>query len=90
VLYFDGNAGWETVPGTQQVVEISGSELAFAQKYVRSFTLNTWLADRDSSYRITSPSSTVVRISDGVITHQLDITSCMIAVPTNGLVMDAM
>jgi hypothetical protein len=32
------------------------------------------LADRDSSYRITAPSPNAVRISDGDIAHQLDIT----------------
>ena len=74
VLYFEGTSGWEILPGTQRVVELSGGELAFAQKYVRDFRLNTWLADRDPRYRITSPAQHVVRISDGDITHQLDIT----------------
>jgi len=74
LLYFDGKSGWEILPGTRAVIDLSGGELAFAQKYIRDFKLNTWLADRDSSYRITSPSANVVRISDGDITHQLDIT----------------
>ena len=74
VLYFNGRSGWEILPGTQAVVDLVGGELAFAQKYIRDFKLNTWLADRDSSYRLTSPSANVVRIADGDITHQLDIT----------------
>jgi hypothetical protein len=74
VLYFDGKSGWEILPGTQAVVGLSGGELAFAQKYVRDFKLNTWLADRNPSYHITSPSPNVVRIADGDPTHQLDIT----------------
>ncbi len=74
VLYFDGRSGWEILPGTRAVVDLSGGELAFAQKYIRDFKLNTWLADRNSSYRITSPTPHVVRIADGDITHQLDIT----------------
>jgi len=74
VLYFDGNTGCEIMPGTQKVVEISGGELAFARKYVRDFKLNIWLADRDPLYRITSPSPNVLRVSDGDITHQLDLT----------------
>jgi hypothetical protein len=74
VLYCDGATGWEILPGTQQVVELTGGELEFARRYVEGFRLNTWIADRDPRYRITSPSPNVVRISDGVITHQLDIT----------------
>ena len=73
VLYFDGTSGWEILPGAQAVVDLSGGELAFAQKYARDFRLNTWLADSDPRYRITTPSPNVVRISDGDITHQLDI-----------------
>lgn len=74
VLYFDGRSGWEILPGARAVVDLSGGELAFAQKYIRDFKLNTWLADRTSSYQITSPAPNVVRIADGDITHQLDIT----------------
>ncbi len=74
VLYFDGQSGWEILPGTQKVIELSGGELAFAQKYVRDFRLNTWLAARDPRYQITTPARDVVRISDGDLTHQLDIT----------------
>jgi len=74
VLYFDGRAGWEIMPGTQKVVDLSGGELAFAQKYIHDFKLNTWLADRDPRYRITSPAPNVARISDGDVAHQLDIT----------------
>src|SRR5262249_32037603 len=58
----------------KSVVELAGGELRFAQKYLRDFVLNTMLADRDPRYRITSPALNVVRISDGDVTHQLDIT----------------
>src|SRR4051794_12236559 len=74
VLYCDGAAGWEILPGTQHVVELTGGELEFARRYVESFRLQTWIADRDPRYRITSPSQNVVRVSDGDIAHQLDIT----------------
>jgi hypothetical protein len=73
VLYFDGESGWEVLPGTQAAVELAGGELDFAHKYVRDFVLTTWLADRDPHYRITSPAQNVVRISDGDPAHQLDI-----------------
>ena len=66
VLYCDGTTGWEILPGTTQAVELTGGELAFAQRYVESFRLKTWIADRDPRNRITSPSSNVVRVSDGV------------------------
>lgn len=74
VLYFDGTSGWEILPGTQKVTELSGGELQFAQKYIRDFVLTIWLADRDPGYQITSSASNVVRISDGDVNHQLDIT----------------
>jgi len=74
VLYCDGTAGWEILPGTQQVVALTGGELEFARRMVKGFRLNTWIADRDPRYRITSPSPNVVRLSDGDITDQLDIT----------------
>jgi hypothetical protein len=74
VLYFDGNSGWEILPGTKEVVALAGGELQFSQKYVRDFVLTTWLADRDPLYRITSPAPQVLRISDGDVSHQLDIT----------------
>jgi hypothetical protein len=74
VLYFDGTTGWEILPGTQQVVELTGGELEFARGMLRGLRLNTWIADRDPRYSITSPSPNIVRISDGDITHQLDIT----------------
>lgn len=48
VLYFDGTAGWEILPGTQQVVALAGGELEFARGMVKGFRLNTWIADRDS------------------------------------------
>lgn len=74
VLYFDGTAGWEILPGTQKVVELSGGELEFARGMLRGMRLNTWTADRDPRYRITSPARNVVRVSDGNPEHQLDIT----------------
>jgi hypothetical protein len=74
VLFFDGTSGWEILPGTDSIADLSGGELNFAQKYARDFRLNTWLADRDPRYRISSPAPNVVRISDGDVTHQLDIT----------------
>ena len=74
VLYFDGREGWEILPGTQRAVALAGGELLFAQNYARSFRHLTWLADRDSRYTITSPSRNVLRIADGDVTHQLDIT----------------
>ncbi len=74
VLYCDGTTGWEILPGTQQAVELTGGELEFARRNVKGFRLNTWIADRDPRYLITSPSPNVVRISDGDITHQLDFT----------------
>lgn len=74
VLYFDGTTGWEILPGTQQVVELTGGELEFAREMLRGPRLNTWLADRDPRYRITSPSPNIVRVSDGNNEHQLDIT----------------
>jgi hypothetical protein len=74
VLYFDGKTGWEILPGTEKVIDIVGGELMFAKNYVRTFTLNLWLADRDPSFRITSPSPNVVRIADGDSNSQNDIT----------------
>jgi hypothetical protein len=74
VLYFDGTKGWEILPGTQQVVELKGGELEFARGMLRGLKLKTWIADRDPHYSITSPSPDVIRVSDGDITHQLDIT----------------
>jgi len=62
------------LPGTQQVAELTGGELEFARRYVDTFRLKIWIADRDSRFRITSPAANVVRISDGEITHQLDIS----------------
>src|SRR5215831_11550291 len=74
VLYFDGKSGWEILPGTETVINIAGGELTFAKNYVRTFTLNLWLADRDPSFRITSPAPNVVRIVDGDSNSQNDIT----------------
>jgi len=74
VLYFDGTRGWEIIPGSNKVVELEGGELEFARGYVRGFRLNTWLADRNPAFQITSPSPGVVRVSDGDVSHQLDLT----------------
>jgi hypothetical protein len=73
VLYFDGTAGWEILPGTDKAIPLEGGELEFARGYVRGFMLNTWLADRDSRYTIASPSPNTVRLADGDPSHQLDI-----------------
>jgi hypothetical protein len=74
VLYFDGATGWEILPGARQVVELKGGELEFARGMLRGHRLNTWIADRDPRYSITSPAPNFIRVSDGDITHQLDIT----------------
>lgn len=74
VLFFDGQSGWEVLPGANSVSALEGGELKFAQVYVRTFRLNVWLADRDPSWRITSPSPGVVRVADGDVAHQLDFT----------------
>ena len=73
VLYFDGKSGWEILPGTEKAIDLAGGELTFAKNYVRTFTLNMWLADRDPTFKITSPSPNVVRIADGDLSHQHDI-----------------
>ena len=88
VLYFDGTSGWEIIPGTQKVVAIKGDELAFARSYIRGFRLNVWLADRDARVRITTPSRNVVRLSDGELEHQSDITldsSSWLPIKTSGI-----
>jgi len=74
VLFFDGHKGWEVLPGAAAAVDLAGGELKFAQVYVRTFRLNVWLADRDPSWSIRSPSPGVVRVEDGDIAHQLDFT----------------
>jgi hypothetical protein len=74
VLYFDGDAGWEILPGTRQVVPIAGGELEFARKYIRTYRLNTWLADQDSNNRITLLSPNRIRISNSDALDQRDIT----------------
>src|SRR5262245_12891827 len=73
VLYSDGKSGWEILPGTEKVIDLAGGELTFAKNYIRTFTLNMWLADRDPTFKITSPSPNVVRITDGDLSHQHDI-----------------
>ena len=71
VLYFDGTAGWEILPGTKEVIALAGGELLFAQNYERNFQLNLWLADRFPRYRVTSPSANVVQISTGDTTNEV-------------------
>ena len=74
VLFFDGRAGWEILPGANEVSALAGGELKFAQVYVRTFRLSAWLADRDPTWTISSPAPRVVRIADGDIADQLDFT----------------
>jgi len=74
VLFCDGKSGWEVLPGATSAVALEGGELTFAQVYVRTFRLNIWLADRDPTWTITSPGPNVVRVADGEITHQQDLT----------------
>jgi hypothetical protein len=77
VLYFDGMAGWEILPGKDEkmVIGLAGGELEFARKYVRDLNFNVWLADRDPLYRIESPAADVIRIADSDdLTHRVDIT----------------
>lgn len=61
-LYFDGRSGWEILPH-KSVREPVGSELQFAQEYLRGLDINVWLADRDPRNRITSPEPNVIRIA---------------------------
>jgi len=63
VLYFDGTSGWEILPDNKRVLKLVGSELEFARKYLFSFQLNLWTADRAGGYTITSPAANVVRFS---------------------------
>src|SRR5262245_33868127 len=74
VLFCDGTTGWEVLPGATAAVALEGGELTFAQTYVRTFRLRIWLADRDPAWTITSPSANVVRVADGRITDQQDLT----------------
>ncbi len=63
VLYFDGTRGWEILPGSKRVVDLAGSELEFARKYLFGFKLNVWTADRAGGYTVTSPAANVIRFS---------------------------
>lgn len=73
-LYFDGGSGWEILPG-KHLADLAGGELEFAKKYLSDFTLNTWLADRNPDYEVTSPAGNVVRVSARkIVNGQLDIT----------------
>jgi hypothetical protein len=72
-LYFDGSSGWEILPD-KSAKELVGSELKFAQGYLRNFDLNVWLADRDPRYQVTSsePNAVhIVRVDDA--TDTMDI-----------------
>ena len=74
VLYFDGTSGWEILPD-KTFANLAGGELKFAQRYLRDFKLNVWLADRDPRYLITSPAPNVVRLTDREdATQWLEIT----------------
>lgn len=64
VLYFDGTAGWEILPGGVAAIPLSDGELRFAQKQHRDFPLRMWLADRDAAFAVTSPAAHVLRIAD--------------------------
>lgn len=70
VLYFDGKRGWEILPDKPGVRELIGDELKFAEHYVSGFMLNLWVADRMSSYAITSQSPNVIVFSvNGIAPH---------------------
>ncbi len=57
------------------MIQLAGGELEFARKYIRDVSFNVWLADRNPSYRIESPTTDVIRIADSNdLTHQIDIT----------------
>jgi len=74
VLYFDGSAGWEILPG-KPLVDLAGRELRFAQGYAEGMNLNTWLADRDPENLFTSPASNVIAISTkDDASHEVNIT----------------
>jgi len=60
-LYFDGTRGWEILPD-KSFKRLVGSELKFAQDYLRNFDLNVYLRNRDPRYRITSPEPNIVHI----------------------------
>lgn len=80
-LYFDGTSGWEILPD-KSVKELVGSELKFAQGYLRNFDLNVYLRDQDSRYRITSPQANVVHIER--IDDPSDVTDFFLD-PVSGL-----
>jgi hypothetical protein len=63
VLYFEGTQGWEILPDKPGVRDLVGDELNFAKRYLSSFMLNVWVADRNASYTITSPSQDVIAFS---------------------------
>jgi len=65
VLYFDGDRGWEVLPGTSNVIDLAGGELDFARQYLAGFMLNLWIADCTGNSTITSPAPDVIRISSG-------------------------
>lgn len=73
VLYFDGNSGWEVLPGSDNVVDLAGGELDFARKYLAGFMLNLWIADRTGNSSITSPAPNVIRISSGTNSNEITL-----------------
>lgn len=75
VLYFDGGSGsgWEILPDTKspdkfrtagEAIALVDGELKFAERYLSSFDLTLWMADRSPRYVVTSPAPNVVRIAD--------------------------
>ncbi len=78
VLYFDGIAGWEILPGGQAAIALRSGELRFAQQQHRDFPLRIWLADRDAAFTVSSPAANVLRIADRLHpddpVYQVDLT----------------
>lgn len=57
------------------LVDLTGGEKAFAEKYLSGFELNLWLADRLPGYQVSSPAQNVIRISSRNNAHrQTEIT----------------
>lgn len=47
-LWFDGQAGWEILPG-KHLMDLAGGELEFARGYLTGFRLRVWLAETTSN-----------------------------------------
>ena len=71
VLYFDGKSGWEILPDKPGVRKLVGSELDFARRYLWGFRLNVWVADRMGNYRISSPSTGLIRFTRSDLSFDL-------------------